>query len=280
MQASLDRAREPHSPSHLCWRYDRRGDFDERAREFLAEGLAAGQRVLYSAPGDPRALTDRLRAVGSFDGGARPGAVQVASLEATYHLDAVIDPEQQVRSYAEATEQALAAGFTGLRVAADVTPLVRTPAQLDAFARYEHLVERCMTTRPLSGMCGYDRDELGDEAIAQLACLHPRTSTGAAPFRLHARGRAGAAAGLDGELDSAAHELWPLALRRADLRPVAGEVVIDAAGLEFVDHRNLLALADHADRLGATVVLRTALSSPAHVLRLLNVTSVRVEGAV
>ncbi|MEU4746903.1 MEDS domain-containing protein, partial [Actinosynnema sp. NPDC023658] len=182
-----------------------------------------------------------------------------------------------VRTYAAATEAALAAGFTGLRVAADATPLVRTPAQLDAFARYEHLVDRYLATHPMEAMCAYDRTRLGDDVVAQIACLHPRSAEDAAPFHLHAHAPAGTSAVLDGELDLESHDLWPLALERADLPAGEDGIVIDATGLAFIDHRNLLALADHADRRGTTVVLRTPLSFPSHVLDVLGVTNVRVE---
>lgn len=233
--------------------------------------------MLYVGRDAPGALARQLCTTRAFDDGVRSGAVRTASLTSTYPFEAVVDPHEQVRNYAAATEEALAAGFSGLRVAADATPLVRTAVQLDAFARYEHLVDRYMTTRPLSAMCAYSRAELGDDAIAQLACLHPWASAGATPFRLHATTDGEISAVLDGELDSGSHELWPVALERAGLRPVAGAVVIDATGLDFIDHRGLLTLADTADRLGANVVLRTRLSQPARVLELLNVTSVSVE---
>ncbi len=274
--ASLSR-RDPRCREHQCWCYGEREEFTVRAREFLAEGLVAGERVLYVGRDDVDTLTRELCTTSTFGEGVRRGAVRVASLATTYPFEAVVDPREQVRNYAAATEEALAAGFTGFRVAADATPLVRTPAQLDAFARYEHLVDRYMTTRPLSAMCAYSRGELDDGASAQLACLHPWASADTTSFRLHAPTGRGVSAVLDGELDMAAHELWPLALDRADLQPVDGSVVIDATGLEFVDHRGLLALAAVADRLGATVVLRTRLPEPARVLTLLNVTSVRVE---
>jgi hypothetical protein len=60
---------------------------------------------------------------------------------------------------------------------------VRNPDQLDTMARYEHLVDRYMTNQPFSALCGYNRAELGEETIAQLACLHPLGNNGA-PFRL------------------------------------------------------------------------------------------------
>lgn len=249
------------------------------AQEFLAEGLAAGERVLYVAPGDEAALTGQLRADERCDEGLDRGAVQVASVDATYATDAVVDPAGQVERYAAATSEALAAGFTGLRVAADATSLVRTPAQVDAFARYEHLVDHYMAGHPMSAMCGYDLAELGGDVVAQLACMHPTAHEGGAPFHLHGHARDGSAAALDGELDVESRRLWPLALERAGLRAEGGTVAIDAAGLGFVDHRSLVALAGYAERHATTVVLRTKLSTPARLVELLDLAGVRVERA-
>jgi hypothetical protein len=262
---------------HVCWGYRRREEFVVRAREFLADGLAAGERVLYVVPGTSDVVTGQLRGVDSFDEGLRRGAVQVASLDSTYTTGTVVDPAAQVQLYAEATEDALASGFTGLRVAADATSLVRTPAQLDAFARYEHKVDRYMAGHPMSAMCGYDRGELGDDAVAQLACMHSRAQEGATPFHLHGHARDGSAAALGGELDMEARLLWPLALERADLRSTAGTIAIDARDLAFVDHRSLFDVADYAERHDTTVVLRTRLSTPARLLELFDLPSVRVE---
>jgi anti-anti-sigma regulatory factor len=273
----LGRERDPHRSGHLCSRFQGQDEFASQARDFLADGLARGQRVLFVGRGDLDGLVGRLRPDSVFADGFGRGAVQVASLEATYPFGAAVEPEEQVRNYAAATDAALAAGFTGLRVAADATPLVRTATQLSAFARYEHLVDRYMATHPMAAMCAYDRDELDDDAIALLASLHPRATEGSTSFHLHGSPHAGISAALTGELDAAAQHLWPRALERADLRPVDGAVVIDATGLTFISHRNLLALADYADRHRTTVVLRTRVGHPARVLQLLGVTSVRVE---
>jgi len=262
---------------HVCRGYRGRGEFVAHAQEFLAEGLAAGERVLYVAPGDEAALAGRLREGGRCGEGLERGAVQVASVDTAYPTGAVVDPAGQVELYAAATSEALAAGFTGLRVAADATSLVRTPAQVAAFARYEHLVDHYMAGHPMSAMCGYDVAELGGEVVAQLACMHPHAHAGATPFHLHGHVRDGAAAALDGELDPESRELWPLALERAGLRATAGTIAIDAAGLDFADHRSLAALAGYAERHDTTVVLRTRLSTPARLVELLDLAGVRVE---
>ncbi len=132
-----------------------------------------------------------------------------------------------------------------------------------------------MTSQPLSAMCAYNRIELGKETIAQVACLHPTANDGAAPFRLHASTRAAAALG--GELDLTSRDLFSMALRRVDIRPTDGKLVIDATGLDFIDHRSMLALADYARSLDATVVLRTDLPSPARIIEILDLPDMQVE---
>ncbi|WP_219415912.1 MEDS domain-containing protein [Pseudonocardia nigra] len=259
----------PHD--HLCLAYDDAAEFRDSALRFLADGLARGQRVQYVAG---RASADLAAEIDGLAAG-RPGAVHVRSLLNTYRTDAVVEPAVQVQAYAALTEEALADGFTGLRVAADATPLVRDPDRLDAFARYEHLVDRYMVTAPFSAMCAYDRTALGPEVVAQVACMHPSAGAGVTPFRLYASGHAAAA--LDGELDIHTRDRFASALERAALAPSGGELVLDATGLTFVDHRTVLALAELARRLGATVVLRTALGTVRRLVTLLDVEGVRVE---
>ncbi|MBV9649552.1 MAG: MEDS domain-containing protein [Pseudonocardiales bacterium] len=260
---------------HVCWAYDDLNDFRCRAREFLAEGLELGQQVWYVAPGDVETLADDLRDLDGMALALQVGAARVVSVESAYPAGTVVEPAAQAQAFVTAAMQARMLGFSGLRVAADTTPLVRTRGQLEAFARYECVVDRCIASHPLSGMCAYNRQELGEEVIAQLACLHPNINGSTAQFRLHASNHA--AASLNGELDMTTVELLSLALQRADLQPDGGEVVIDAAGLTFIDHRALLMLADRTRRTHATVVLQTDWPGAAPLVECLDIKEVRVE---
>ena len=82
---------------------------------------------------------------------------------------------------------------------------------------------------------------------------------------------------LSGELDLTTVDLFDAAVDRVGLADRATEVVIDATGLEFADHRNLLVLERMADRYGRTVVLRTSRRWPARLVAALGLTRVRVE---
>jgi hypothetical protein len=93
-----------------------------------------------------------------------------------------------------------------------------------------------MTRHPLSAMCGYNRRELGDDAVAELACRHPLAPPASTSLRLFAAHEPGIAAVLAGEVDLGGYARLGAALDRADLAHVDGVVTIDARDLSFVDH--------------------------------------------
>ncbi len=275
----VDDVADLHPHDHICWSYEDDADRRERVTTFLADGAEQGQQLWYVGDGSVIDLRDELDSLGA-------AGVQVWSIAEAYGRDAVLDPVHQVDTYARATAQATAAGFTGLRVAADATALIRTPRQLDAFARYEHLIDRYMTAHPFVAMCAFDRREVGD-AVSSIACLHPVAGTGTTAFRLFAtdvdhagtsrRGGKAAHATLAGEIDLDALDQFDRALTRADLHPCHDELVIDAADLDFVDHRGLLCLRDHARRRGADVVMRTAKPTIGRLIDILALDGIRAE---
>lgn len=262
----------PHD--HVCWSYDDPAEFRSRVREFLAEGLALGHRVCYAGTGPVSRLAEDLDGIVDRDAARRRGDLRVASLD---DLGSVADPRAWLRTYARATEAALADGYRGLRIAADVTGLRRSPGRIDSLARFEHLADSYMVVQPLSALCGYDRRQVDPSALSLLSALHPTANENRAGFRLHASARGGCCATLGGELDLASVDLFPDALRHADPVPVRGRLVLDAATLDFIDHRNLITLAKHGRRRAAAVVLRAPRPGPASVVEVLKLEDIRVE---
>jgi hypothetical protein len=262
---------------HVCWPFANLEQFRAQAIRFISDGLFAGQRVYYMARGDTGQMIDDLAPVVGLDAALASGRARVTSVDAIYSTGTVVDPVEQVAIYADATEAALADGYTGLRVAVDATDLVRTPEQLDAFARYEHLADRYMTRRPFSAMCGYDSREISATSMAELACMHPVTTWGAAPFRLHPAAEAELSAVLSGELDHTTRALFAGALRRADFPLACDGVVVDGRALDFADHRSLVDFANHLSERGTPGVLRAVANGPVHTLiRLLSLPGLRV----
>ena len=238
---------------HLCWVHGDRGDYRPRLTEFFREGLERGLRVAYLGSedaGELRELLGRVADTGTLVSGE---AVRVISFEEFYGAAEPVDPAVVIKRYDAATQEALADGYRGLRVSADVTDLVRVPERRDAFARCEFLLERYSARHPLSAMCEYRR-ELGD-AVTQFACLHAAVPAGLTPFQVFACDDG--AVGLLGEFDQACQGAFERALRRIEPAPDDAELIFDMSAVGFMDQYALLALDSYAEACPVPVIVRS-----------------------
>jgi anti-anti-sigma regulatory factor len=234
---------------HACWTFESDEEFRAGVFEFLVDGLELGQRLLYVGPGGVRKLRSDVEDIPGLESLLADGTMRIMPLEAAYALDRPIDPVQQLTMYAAQTETALADGFTGLRVAADGTPLVSNPEFWDAHLHWESVADRYCSKNPLAGLCCYDRRALPDTIVNDVGCMHRATHgpREIAPFRLYA-GREGLA--LAGEVDSFGASALRRLLRLAS--PTEGPLVLELDELEFIDHHGVLAIAEHAEELTRT----------------------------
>lgn len=249
---------------HVCCTFDERDDYRSQAVAFLSDGIELGLQVAYIGTGTIGALTGELSEIDGLDELVATDTLRVMLLDDSYGVEPN-RPAEQVAVYADATVKALRAGFRGLRVAADATSLVPSPQHLDAFARYEHLIDRYMASAPFSAICGYDRRAIDRDALEDIACMHPVASEGTSAFHLFAADDHTLA--LRGEIDIASQAAFERALGRVH-PPDAKHLFLDVSGLDFVDHRGLVALSQYADAHDTTVVLQ---SEPAIVRRLIEI---------
>lgn len=260
---------------HVCWLYDDPAAFRQRAGAFLAEGLSSGHRLLYTARNRTAHLHDADEIVAA-DARLDRSSVTACSVDDLYLTDEVVDPAAQVAAYAAVTREALEMGYTGLRVVVDATDLVATPAQRQAFACYEHLVDRYMVDHPFFAMCAYDTRALGADAAVELACLHPSEPSRASPFQWYAAREVDVE--LVGEVDVTAAGLFDITLERTVPLWERPRAVVAANGLTFIDHRGLLALERHARRNDVELVLRTEIPVVPRLIDLLGLRAVQLEG--
>jgi hypothetical protein len=190
--------------------------------------------------------------VGEFRRRLADGSVRILSLQDVYGDAHPVDRNRVVGLSAAATEQALADGFRGLRVGADGSELVRSPATVDALARYEFVAGRYMFGHALSALCGY-RLDLGHETVNGLHALRLRGRRHRPRGAVRPDQRHGAPAAPD-----------PHPAGVDD-----GTVVIDMADVEYVDHRLLRALSAHARKQGVALSLRSAPPFAARLMELL-----------
>jgi ABC-type transporter Mla MlaB component len=173
---------------HLCWVHGGDDDaaFDDAVRAFLAGGLARGERLLIvgertidgaRAEAGPLTGVDRLVA---------DGTLRLMTLAEAYAATGSFSAERQLEFYDGATRRALAEGYAGLRVVAELTALAEHPQRHSELLRWEHLADRYMVEGPgMTAMCAY-RGDLPPAALADVTSVHPAASapTGMPQFRL------------------------------------------------------------------------------------------------
>jgi anti-anti-sigma regulatory factor len=264
---------------HVCWVYgsdEEVAEFREAALQFAADGMALGQRLVYVADRPEGEILAGLRSLGDVEALRDRGALSVQRLAEAYPGGApVIDHEAQLAAYDDAVERAIADGFAGIRVVAEISALVADPAWCDHHVRWEMVADRYMATaRPFAALCGYDQRVIGAEAASVLAAVHPVRHDGVTAFSLFAagggnsqgngngngtvNGAAGTTLCIDGEID--AFQV-PILERALTAVPDSDALVLDMADLRFVDTAGTATLAQQMiDRAagGVDVHVRSA----------------------
>lgn len=236
----------PEPADHICWVYDDEAEFDAAVRQFLAGGLARGERLLCVG----ERVIDSVRAGGSPVDGIEAliadGRLEMLTVAEAYAAAGRFAPERQHVFYDSATRRAVDDGYRGLRVVADVTPLAEEAASRADLVAWEHVADEFMAHGPgMSAMCAY-RGDLSVEALTDVATAHPlvHAARSVPPFRLFFDAGRLALAGSVDTFDAG---------RLADLlssSPVEGPTaMLDLTFLEFIDGAGCRVLARWAREL-------------------------------
>jgi anti-anti-sigma regulatory factor len=233
---------------HACWGFDDPQEFVDAALEFLADGLRLGQRLAYVDSEPVAEQRERLEPLGDVDAMVEAGMLVLFELKDLYRVGEPVDVETQVAIYSAAADAALADGYTGLRVAAQVTE----PETWDAHLRWESAADRVLSAKSLSALCGYRRDALPPQLLRDLAAIHPAANAAAGPAPFHLFGERGGLV-LSGEVDCFSVASFERALGFASGEEEA--ISLDLAALEFIDHRGFEVLAARTRRDGSGAVV-------------------------
>jgi len=217
---------------HICWVYDQDdATFDRAVRRFLAGGLARGDRLLCIGERVLACLAVEDDDFAGADALLGSGALRTMTTRQAYEATGVFAAGTQLAYYRAATEAALADGFTGLRVVADVSPLAADPGVREELVRWEHVADSFAASGAgFTAMCAYSA-ELTAEALTEVASVHPLAHVSAEPtFRVFFDDDRVA---LSGSVDTFSADRLARVLESS---PVSGDgAVLDLARVEFVD---------------------------------------------
>jgi MEDS: MEthanogen/methylotroph, DcmR Sensory domain/STAS domain len=237
---------EAGATDHVCWVYEDDAAFDHAVAEFLAGGLqrgerllCVGERVIESLHGIDLPAQDVAALVAA-------GAVQTQTLAEACAAAGPFRHGGQQAYYAAATERALAEGYRGLRVIAEVSTLAADPAIRPELVRSEHVADDFIARNGgFTAMCAYS-GQLPSEALADVAAVHPvvHTPEGVPPFRIFFDDDR---IMLTGSVDTFNADRLAHVLAASPVGP--GGAVLDVSLLEFTDVAGCRALALWARRL-------------------------------
>lgn len=212
----------------MAWVYADRTDRRSGVLEHLRTGITRRERLFYTADAGRDALLDDLR--GLVDDPLRladTGQLVVCPLDECFRR---LDGMAQVDACASITAAALADGWAGLRMVADVTPLCCDGADQDTFLDAELRVGEWMATSAMTGLCLFDERRLGGSGC-ELTCTHSHGWHRDACFGVRL---VDGVVRIEGELDASVAPPFARVLEVA-LRAAADEVAIDASGVVFAD---------------------------------------------
>ena len=161
---------------HVCALYETEKEMLAISARYVAEGLQAGERCLFVA-GSPDVLT-RFRAaldalgLNSTDQLKR-GALVLATNTEAHLAGGCLDSERMLRMLNDAVEDALNAGFQGLRTCGDMSWLIDKPEGSEQVVEYEVLLNQFFRGVRAVGMCLFDHSRLPPVMLDHALASHP-----------------------------------------------------------------------------------------------------------
>jgi anti-anti-sigma regulatory factor len=158
---------------HLCWVHDDDASFDAAVRTFLAGGLTRGERLLCVGERAIATLADASADLGDVSALVAEGALETLTVEQAYASAGPLEVGRQRAFYDAATRRALADGYRGLRVVAELSELAGDPALHGELLAWERAADELMASGVgMSAMCAY-RSDLPDDLLGELLSEHP-----------------------------------------------------------------------------------------------------------
>ena len=160
---------------HVCSLYETDEQLAATVAGFLAEGLALNERCWYvPCAGESQAVRRAMGRLGvDVDAETTRSALHLLDSNDTYTVHGGFDPEETMRVFSEAIEQALIDGFNGFRAAADMSWALDAADGGEAVVTYEALLRMLFSSAPATGLCLYDKRRMPVPVLHGALLTHP-----------------------------------------------------------------------------------------------------------
>lgn len=239
-RADVDSAGALRPHDHVAWFGDGREELYAMASDALAEGARRDEKLMFVANDPDVALLkgfDAERLVAD-------GQLELVDVTAVYGGGTDFSASDQLATFRQVLDQALADGYSGIRVVADSTALAQGDDEsFERWLAWEQLTDHFQADSKVTGICFFDRTALSAERVADLAALHPvrkATEDDRPAFALFVDRDAVL---LVGSLGVASSDRLRRLLATIDFRQKA---IVDLSAAQLLDNEALLALIEFA----------------------------------
>jgi hypothetical protein len=142
--------------SHFCQLYQQREDFIDGLIPYFAAGLKNNERCVWITA-DPynakSAKSDLGKRIAALDSLMEKGRIQLRNFDEWYASASSPESESVLEQWQIQEREALAEGYQGLRIAANIDFIART--QWDSFMAYEGAAHKIFNSRRILALCSY-----------------------------------------------------------------------------------------------------------------------------
>lgn len=160
---------------HLLGLFDSEEEQREWVTPFLLAGLRRGEKVTYlydSHP--PEAILEYLRAAGMApEPLLGSGQLSFAPAREAICGGNCFDPDLAVAELGHSAEEALEAGYTGLRITAEMTWCLADQVACERFLEYECKSNAYLPESLCIALCQYDRARFTPHQLLEVLAIHP-----------------------------------------------------------------------------------------------------------
>lgn len=183
-RAGVDSAEQLRPHDHAIWFGDGPAELYAMAAQAFAEGVRRNEKLLLVVSDPDASMLDGV----GVEGLLADGQLELLDIAAVYGGGTDFSASAQLATFQGVLADALADGYSGIRVVADNTSLAR--GDDESFARWlawEQLTDHFQAESMVTGICYFDRSALSDARLVDLAALHPVRAVGGVvepPFSL------------------------------------------------------------------------------------------------
>lgn len=159
--------------THMCMVYSDEQERKEVIANFIASGIAAGEKVSYFTNSTPPQTIDEWLKEFGVDVSSRLANFTISDAQTIYCPRGVFDPDEMIDTLKAFYKDAMAENYNACRVSGEMSWAVKNIPGADRLMEYEAKVNELSLEYPVTAVCQYDASQFDGTTIFECLKVHP-----------------------------------------------------------------------------------------------------------